>query len=185
MALENATTIITDIVNGNNGSNDYVWIFLVLGGIVGTFMGVMLPYYRKKREFGKEGIDLIFDKDFLKTGAGALIISIIAIGAIYPTLLANTDPAASYGSAFIAAATLAFTLNVGGNWIIGTQNRVAEQQLISKKAEQLVALKAVQQQEQPAAAVSTVNTGNVQTTGGTIIGGENVTQPGSSGNDPI
>lgn len=134
MALDNVTAIITSAVTGNNnGANDMVWLFLVLGGIVGTFLAIMLPYYREKRKFGKEGIDLFFDKDFLKVGAGALVISIISIGAIYPALLAQADPAASYGSAFIAAATLAFTLNVGGSWIIGTNNKEAEEQLVEKK----------------------------------------------------
>lgn len=140
MALENVTTVITDVINSQTqGANEYVWIFLILGGIIGTFLGIMLPYYREKRKFGKEGIDLFFDKDFLKTGAGALMISVVVIGAIYPQLLANADPAASYGSAFIAAATLAFTLNIGGNWIIGTNNKAAEEQLVTKKAELLLA----------------------------------------------
>jgi hypothetical protein len=138
MTVENITAVITDAVT-NNGSNEYVWIFLIIGGIVGTFLGIMLPYYRKKREFGKEGVDLFFDQDFLKTGAGALVISIVVVGAIYPQLLADTDPAASYGSAFIAAATLAFTLNIGGNWIIGTNNSTAESQLVEKKAKDLLA----------------------------------------------
>src|SRR5688500_6065826 len=113
MSIENVTKIITDAASTAVESNPYVWIFLVLGGIIGTFLAIMLPYYREKRKFGKEGIDLFFDKDFLKVGAGALMISVVVIGAIYPQLLANNDPSASYGSAFIAAATLAFTLNVG------------------------------------------------------------------------
>ena len=177
MALENVTAVIADVVNPS-GANEYVWIFLILGGIVGTFLGVMLPYYREKRKFGKEGIDLFFDKDFLKTGAGALIISIVVIGAIYPQLLANNDPAASYGSSFIAAATLAFTLNIGGNWIIGTNNRQAEAQLVEKKAQLLLAenqLKLKQKQEEQETSTpsgSTVPKGTV--------GGEDVVQPGSS-----
>lgn len=137
MAFENVTAIITDVVNPSGGANDYVWLFLVLGGIVGTFLAIMLPYYREKRKYGKEGIDLFFDKDFLKVGAGALVVSVITVGSIYPALLAQNDPAASYGSAFLASATLAFTLNVGGSWIIGTNNQVAEAKLIEKKANQL------------------------------------------------
>lgn len=175
MALENVTAIVADVINPSGGANEYVWIFLVLGGIIGTFMGVMLPYYREKRKFGKEGIDLIFDKDFLKTGAGALIISIIAIGAIYPQLLANADPAASYGSAFIAAATLAFTLNVGGNWIIGSNNKQAEEQLVQKKADTLALqnqLKASQQVK------SGEPSGTVSDKEG-VLGGSDVVQPGS------
>ena len=148
MALENITTIITDIGSAaalqQGQSNEYIWIFIILGGIIGTFLGVMLPYYRKRREFGKEGIDLIFDKDFLKTGAGALVISIVVVGALYPQLAATSDPGASYGSAFLAAASLAFTLNIGGNWIIGTNNSQAETLLIQKKAEELVALKQIE-----------------------------------------
>ena len=177
MVLENVTAIITDIAGGNSAqSNDYVWIFLILGGIIGTFLGVMLPYYREKRKFGKEGIDLFFDKDFLKTGAGALVISVVVVGALYPQLLANADPAASYGSSFIAAATLAFTLNIGGNWIIGTNNRAAENKLVEQKAEQLVALKLVQQQQQQ-------QDNNIISTDipkDTIGGGDSVTQPPSS-----
>ncbi len=173
MALENVSAIITDVVNPSGGANEYVWIFLILGGIVGSFLGVMLPYYREKRKFGKEGIDLFFDKDFLKTGAGALIISVVVVGAIYPQLLANTDPAASYGSAFIAATTLAFTLNIGGNWIIGTNNAQAEAQLVEKKAQILLATRQLNSTSSP---VST-ETNNI--TGGPVVGGEGVTQPGS------
>jgi hypothetical protein len=179
MALENVTAIITDAVNPSGGTNEYVWIFLIIGGIVGTFLGVMLPYYREKRKFGKEGIDLFFDKDFLKTGAGALIISVVVVGAIYPQLLANTDPAASYGSAFIAAATLAFTLNIGGNWIIGTNNAQAEAQLVEKKAQILLAtrqLNTVNNGSVPE--VNNTNTNNT-TGGGPVVGGDDVVQPGS------
>ena len=180
MALENVTTVIQDVVNPS-GANEYVWIFLILGGIVGSFLGVMLPYYREKRKFGKEGIDLFFDKDFLKTGAGALVISVVVVGAIYPQLLANTDPAASYGSAFIAAATLAFTLNIGGNWIIGTNNAQAEAQLVQKKAQILLATRQLNAQNSIASGTS-VNNGS---TGGPVVGGEGVTQPGSSDSDPV
>ena len=182
MALENVTAVITDITGGN-GANEYVWIFLIIGGIVGTFLGVMLPYYREKRKFGKEGIDLFFDKDFLKTGAGALIISIVVVGAIYPQLLANADPAASYGSAFIAAATLAFTLNIGGNWIIGTNNAQAEARLIEKTAQILLATRQLNISNSGGGGTGTdtasspVNSGS--TTGGPVVGGEGVTQPGS------
>jgi hypothetical protein len=171
MVLENVTTVIQDVVNPS-GANEYVWIFLILGGIVGSFLGVMLPYYREKRKFGKEGIDLFFDKDFLKTGAGALVISVVVVGAIYPQLLANTDPAASYGSAFIAAATLAFTLNIGGNWIIGTNNA---------QAQILLATRQLNAQNSIASGTS-VNNGS---TGGPVVGGEGVTQPGSSDSDPF
>ena len=110
MVLENVSAIITDISNQYNGANEYVWIFLIIGGIVGTFLGVMLPYYREKRKFGKEGIDLFFDKDFLKTGAGALIISIVVVGAIYPQLLANTDPAASVWISFHCSSNIGIYL---------------------------------------------------------------------------
>jgi len=176
MALENVTAVITDITGGN-GANEYVWIFLIIGGIVGTFLGVMLPYYREKRKFGKEGIDLFFDKDFLKTGAGALIISIVVVGAIYPQLLANADPAASYGSAFIAAATLAFTLNIGGNWIIGTNNAQAEARLVEKKAQILLATRQLNTSNNGnnSAVTEPTSTGG----GGPVVGGEGVTQPGS------
>jgi hypothetical protein len=175
MVLENVTTVISDVVNPS-GANEYVWIFLILGGIVGTFLGVMLPYYREKRKFGKEGIDLFFDKDFLKTGAGALVISIVVVGAIYPQLLVNADPAASYGSAFIAATTLAFTLNIGGNWIIGTNNVKAENQLVEKKADQLVALR---QLNTVATSSASTDNNNVEPPKG-VVGGEDApTQPGS------
>jgi hypothetical protein len=179
MVLENVSAIITDVVNPSNGANEYVWIFLIIGGIVGTFLGVMLPYYREKRKFGKEGIDLFFDKDFLKTGAGALIISIVVVGAIYPQLLANTDPAASYGSAFIAAATLAFTLNIGGNWIIGTNNAQAEAKLVEKKAQILLAIRQLNNTSNNDSVVNTETTPTTSTTGGPVVGGEGVTQPGS------
>jgi hypothetical protein len=178
MVLENVTTVIADVVNPS-GANEYVWIFLIIGGIVGTFLGVMLPYYREKRKFGKEGIDLFFDKDFLKTGAGALVISVVVVGAIYPQLLANSDPAASYGSAFIAAATLAFSLNIGGNWIIGTNNAQAEAQLVEKKAQILLAtrqLNTVNNGSVPE--VNNTNTNNT-TGGGPVVGGDDVVQPGS------
>jgi hypothetical protein len=176
MVLENVTAIITDVVNpSGSGANEYVWIFLIIGGIVGTFLGVMLPYYREKRKFGKEGIDLFFDKDFLKTGAGALVISVVVVGAIYPQLLANSDPAASYGSAFIAAATLAFTLNIGGNWIIGTNNSSAEAQLVDKKAQVLLATRQLNSQNN---SVGTAQNNTTTTTGGPVVGGENSpTQP--------
>lgn len=174
MVLENVTAIITDAVNVN-GTNDYVWIYLILGGIVGTFLGIMLPYYREKRKFGKEGIDLFFDKDFLKTGAGALIISVVVIGAIYPTLLANSDPAASYGSTFIAAATLAFTLNIGGNWIIGTNNKQAEEQLVEKKANLLALSRLANSNNNGAQTTTTTVNSSTPPTG--VIGGEDVTQP--------
>ena len=176
MVLENVSAIITDVVNPS-GANEYVWIFLILGGIVGSFLGVMLPYYREKRKFGKEGIDLFFDKDFLKTGAGALIISVVVVGAIYPQLLANTDPAASYGSAFIAATTLAFTLNIGGNWIIGTNNAQAEAKLVEKKAQILLATR--QLNASNGGSVVGTEPSNNNTTGGPVVGGEGVTQPGS------
>ena len=177
MVLENVTTVIVDVVNpsgSGGGANEYVWIFLIIGGIVGTFLGVMLPYYREKRKFGKEGIDLFFDKDFLKTGAGALVISVVVVGAIYPQLLANADPAASYGSAVIAAATLAFSLNIGGNWIIGTNNSQAEAQLVEKKAQILLATK----QLNASSNNSSVGTEPNKTPSG-VVGGEDVTQPPS------
>jgi hypothetical protein len=179
MALENITTIVTDAGSALQSSNEYVWIFIILGGIIGTFLGVMLPYYRKRREFGKEGIDLIFDKDFLKTGAGALVISVVVVGALYPTLAASSDPGASYGSAFLAAASLAFTLNIGGNWIIGTNNAQAETLLIQKKAEQLVALRQIRGVPEPAA-VSTVSEEETQPPKGALGGEGSVSQPGSS-----
>ena len=177
MVLENVTTVVSDVVNPS-GANEYVWIFLIIGGIVGTFLGVMLPYYREKRKFGKEGIDLFFDKDFLKTGAGALVISVVVVGAIYPQLLANADPAASYGSAFIAAATLAFSLNIGGNWIIGTNNTQAETQLVEKKAQILLATKQLNSASNTSSVVGT-ETGTSKTPSG-VVGGEDVTQPPSS-----
>lgn len=175
MVLENVTTVITDIAGStvtSVESNPYVWLFLVIGGIIGTFLALMLPYLREKRKFGKEGIDLLFDKDFLKVAASSLVISIVGVGSIYPTLMANADPSASYGSAFIAAATLAFTLNVGGSWIIGSNNAAAQNQLVEKKANILMAMKLQQQQE----AASLVQNGTGATTGpNDSIGG--VTQP--------
>jgi hypothetical protein len=174
MVLENVTGIITSVVDGTTSSvesNPYVWLFLIMGGIIGTFLALMLPFLREKRKFGKEGIELLFDKEFLKVAAGSLAISIITIGSIYPQLLANTDSSASYGSAFIAAATLAFTLNIGGNWIIGSNNSNAELKLVEKKAEQLVALKLVQEQQQNKTASGT------DLPKDTVGGSDSVTQP--------
>lgn len=175
MVLENVTAVITDIAGSTVTaveSNPYVWLFLIVGGIIGTFLALMLPFLREKRKYGREGIELLFDKEFLKVAAGALAISIITIGSIYPQLLANTDPSASYGSAFIAAATLAFTLNIGGNWIIGSNNAAAQNQLIEKKANVLVAMKLQQQKERE----SLVESGSGATTGPVdSVGG--VTQP--------
>lgn len=175
MVLENVTSIITGVAGSTVTaveSNPYVWLFLIVGGIIGTFAAMMLPFLREKRKFGKEGIDLFFDKDFLKVGATALVISIIGIGSIYPTLLSNANPSASYGSAFISAATLAFTLNVGGSWIIGSNNATAQNQLIEKKANVLVAMKLQQQKERE----SVVENGSGATVGPTdSVGG--VTQP--------
>lgn len=131
-----------------NTVNNYVYIFVFLGGIIGTFAGVMLPYYREKRKYGKEGIDLIFDPAFLKVAAAAFIASVTGTGAIFPTLLAGSDSSASYFATLLTAATTAFTINIAGNWIIGTNNKEAEQQLVEKKAAKLAAIKQLEGQQQ-------------------------------------
>jgi len=137
MVLNETATIVTTITTAAGAVDNYTYLALVLGGIIGTFLGMMIPYYRAKRKFGKEGIDLLFDKDFLKVAAFALATSIIGVGSLYPTLLAGADPSGTYFAAFLTAATTAFTINVGGSWMIGTNNKEAEEQLAVKKAEQL------------------------------------------------
>lgn len=138
MTIENVTAIITDTINSQTaGVDNYVYLFLIIGGIIGTFLGMIIPWYRAKRKFDKEGIDLLFDKDFLKTSAFAFITSVVSIGALYPTLLAGADTSGTYFSIFLAAATTAFTINIGGAWIIGTNNKEAEEQLAVKKTEEL------------------------------------------------
>ena len=142
MVLENETaTIVTTITTAAGSVDNFTYLALIFGGIIGTFLGMMIPYYKKKKEFGKEGVDLIFDKDFLKVAAFALAASVIGIGLLYPTLLAGADQSGSYFATFLAAATAAFTINVGGSWMIGTNNKEAEEQLILKKAERINAMK--------------------------------------------
>ncbi len=142
MVLENETaTIVTTITTAAGSVDNFTYLALIFGGILGTFLGMMIPYYKKKKEFGKEGVDLIFDKDFLKVAAFALAASVIGIGSLYPTLLAGADQSGSYFATFLAAATTAFTINIGGAWMIGTNNKEAEEQLILKKAERINAIK--------------------------------------------
>jgi len=144
MVIENATTtLVTTILpqgilgTTSGGVDNFTYLFIIVGAIVGTFLGMMIPYYRAKRQFGKEGIELLFDKDFLKVGGFALVTSVISVGALYPTLLAGADQSGSYFSVFLAAATTAFTINIGGSWIIGTNNKEAEEQLAVKRVEKL------------------------------------------------
>ena len=178
MALENTTSaIITTIAPQAVGGevDNYVYLFIILGGIIGTFLGMIIPWYRAKRKFGKEGIDLLFDKDFLKTAGFALIVSIVSIGALYPTLLAGADTSGTYFSIFLAAATLAFTVNVGGSWMIGTNNKEAEEQLIVKKS---LALQASGRFDAVLAKLNgTSNTVNKTEQPKGSVGGDSVTQP--------
>ena len=139
MALNETATIVTTITTAAGSVDNYTYLALILGGIIGTFLGMMIPYYRAKRAYGKEGIDLIFDKDFLKIAAFALATSIIGVGSLYPTLLAGADPSGTHFAAFLTAATTAFTINVGGAWMIGTNNKEAEDQLAVKRAQKLQA----------------------------------------------
>ena len=139
MALNETATIVTTITTAAGSIDNYTYLALILGGIIGTFLGMMIPYYKAKRKFGKEGIDLLFDKDFLKVGAFALATSTIGIGSLYPTLLAGADQSGTYFASFLTAATTAFMINVGGAWMIGTNNKEAEEQLAVKKAEELKA----------------------------------------------
>ena len=142
MVLENETaTIVTTITTATGSVDNFTYLALIFGGIIGTFLGMMIPYYKKKKEFGKEGVDLIFDKDFLKVAAFAFAASVIGIGSLYPTLLAGADQSGTYFSTFLAAATTAFTLNIGGAWMIGTNNKEAEEQVVLKKAERINAVK--------------------------------------------
>ena len=102
--------------------NNWFILSVIVGGILGTVGGTMLPYWREQRKLGKDGIDLLFDKAFLKATAGAFILSVVALGAIYPQLLAAADPSAAYITTIISTAGLAFTLNIVGNWLIGTSS---------------------------------------------------------------
>lgn len=176
MVLENETaTIVTTITTAAGSIDNYTYLALILGGIIGTFLGMIIPYYRKKREFGKEGIDLLFDKDFLKVAGFALATSVIGIGALYPTLLAGADPSATYFSTFLAAATTAFTVNVGGSWMIGTNNKEAEEQLAVKKAEELKATGRFNQ------VLAKLNKGNVVSPDSSTVDGAG--SEGGSGTD--
>lgn len=141
MVLENTTAIITTITPTIAGGaiDNNTYIFILIGGLIGTYLGIMLPFYREKNKYGREGIELLFDKDFLKIAVGAFIISIVGTGAIYPQLTALADSSIGYLASFMSAVTFAFTMNIAGSWIKGTNNREAEEQLAVKKAEELKA----------------------------------------------
>jgi len=121
--------------------DNYTYLFILIGGLIGTYLGVMLPFYREKNKYGKEGIELLFDRDFLKIAAGAFIISVVGTGAIYPQLTALADDSVGYIASFMSAVTLAFTVNIAGSWIKGSNNKEAEEQLILKKAERIQVVK--------------------------------------------
>lgn len=143
MALENATTTVISTslpVVAGGAVDNYTYLFILVGGLLGTYLGLMLPFYREKNKYGKEGIELLFDRDFLKIAAGAFVISIVGTGAIYPQLTAMADSNVGYIASFISAATFAFTMNIAGNWIKGTNNKEAEELLAVKKAEELRAI---------------------------------------------
>lgn len=139
MALQNVTTVITNISPSVVAIDNFTYLAIILGGIIGTFLGMMIPYYKAKKKYGKEGIDLLFDKDFLKVAAFALATSIVGIGSLYPTLLAGADPSATYFASFLTATTTAFLINVGGTWMIGTNNKEAEDQLAVKRTQRIEA----------------------------------------------
>lgn len=109
--------------------NNWFILSVIIGGLIGSVIGTMLPYWREQRKLGRDGIDLIFDKAFLKATAGAFILSTVALGAVYPQLLANADPAASYITTIITTAGLAFSLNIVGNWLVGTGKITEEAKL--------------------------------------------------------
>jgi hypothetical protein len=181
MALENVTTVIsTSLPNVAGGAVDnYTYVFILVGGLIGTYLGLMLPFYREKNKYGKEGIDLLFDKDFLKVAGGAFIISIVGTGAIYPQLTAMADSNIGYVASFMSAATFAFAMNIAGNWIKGTNNREAEEQLIVKKAEEL---RATGRFETVLAKLKggPLSTAEQKPPKGVIGGEGSVSQPGSS-----
>lgn len=138
MVLINATSVITPVVAGGAIDN-YTFIFILAGGFLGTYLGLVVPFYREKNKYGKEGIELLFDKDFLKIAGGSLVIAIVGTGAIYPHLTALADPSVGYIASFMSAITWAFSMNIAGNWIKGSNNKDAEEQFIVKKAQALQA----------------------------------------------
>lgn len=113
--------------------NNWFILSVIIGGIIGSVVGTMLPYWREKRKLGKDGVQLIFDKEFLKATAGAFILSTVALGAVYPQLLAAADPGASYITTIITTAGLAFSLNIVGNWLIGTGKITEEAKIQAMK----------------------------------------------------
>ncbi len=96
------------------------------GAIIGALIGLLAPYYNKKKELGWNDIDIVFDKSFLKATVVSIILAVIGVGGSFPIILANVPPTASILTTVITSAVLAMTLHLGGNLIIGPSKVTAE-----------------------------------------------------------
>ena len=110
----------------------------------GVMMGIVTwtswQWLKAKNKFEEFDIQILFDKKFLGTAAGAAIMAFVVISGSFNSFLANTlshNPA-TYIAAFMSAFGLGFAFNAGANQFVpGPVNPVQEKELDRKKAERM------------------------------------------------
>lgn len=115
-------------------------ICAVIGAFIGCMIGTLGPYYKEKKKLGLDDVSIFFDKKFLKATFAAGILSAVTIGGVFPVILENVNPLWSYTSTIVFSATLALTLNLGGNVILSPSliTEAAKKQAIEKQTSSIL-----------------------------------------------
>lgn len=121
-------------------------LVIFVGVVGGAATWTMWQYLKKQSEFAEIDVQLIFQKKFLMTAAGAVITAMVLIGGSYNAFLEKVLALGplTYVAAFFSAFGLGFTFNAIGNQLIPSPaNPDAEKKLLERKVAKYLTLKGV------------------------------------------
>jgi hypothetical protein len=129
-----------------DASDALTQLVIFAGVIVGVTSWTLWQYLKTQQKFGALDVDIVFNKKFLGTAAGALITAFVLVAGSFNSFLDKvvTQEPVTYVAAFFAAFGLGFTFNAMGNQLIPSPaNPTAEKQLEEKKFARFMTLKGV------------------------------------------
>lgn len=132
-------------------------LVIFIGVVLGSAGATLYPYLKAQSKFQEFDINIIFDKKFIGTAAGAVITSFIVVSGSFNSFLDRViaQEPITYVAAFVSALGLGFTINWVGNEMLPGSNKDEKKLLQTKQADirfqnlaQISSIKMLQQEEE-------------------------------------
>lgn len=129
-----------------DASDALTQLIIFAGVVLGIVTWTSWQWLKTKNKFDEFDVQVLFDKKFLGTAAGAAITAFILVSGSFNTFLDRVidQGPVTYVAAFLAAFGIGFSLNAGANQLIPSPaNPESEKQLENRKLARALTLKGI------------------------------------------